>query len=215
MNQFSQTPSSLFCHPNSIESHPGRLPRFIFTTNSTHSPDLPAFYQAMQSGRVLPGDLSHYPSMFEEVVNFIRVVRARPCGIRTYLEAKNVQEQIFYEFPSVVPSMSYFQFRSVLLETVELACSECGQTFYCYLYLKGGNMPVVRRRRGDQPPHVAQGSDSDDAGSTEISYDLGKDEQGFRVNGREMARGLIRRARKCLRRGTRWLELKMRKANRR
>jgi hypothetical protein len=152
--------------------------------------------------------------MFEEAVNFIRVVRARPCSIRTYIETKNVQEHIFYEFPSVVPSMSYFQFRSILLETVEFVCSECGQTFYCYLYLKDGNMLVVRRRRGSRP-HVAQDSDKDGAESTEISYELGKDEQGLIVNGREMARGIIRKARKCLRRGANWLELKMRRANRR
>ena len=167
--------------------------------------DLFAFSRAMSLNRIVRGHQSQYTSMFEESDVFLRIVAARPLQVRTFIPENGVHDPFFFEYPPQVPSVTYFQRRADLLDKRALTCNVCGKTFASFFYLRDRYSPTTTGTRSSRTrrtvTELEKGETDISKGSSEV-----EGECDGRTGRRAMVRRLVRRARRYISQGVKWVE---------
>lgn len=200
--------STFFCHPESIGSGSGRgiqinYPPILLTF------DLDAFGRAIRDTQIIRGDPSQYTRLFEDSNVFIRVVVSQPLEVRTFIAEKGWHDPFFFEYPSQVPSSTYFTHYSHLLDQRTFTCKNCGKKFSCYFYYRVRCSPVSTRSRSYQSRQNGPGSGKGDTDESKGPCEAGP-KGGIRRSGRAMIYKIVKSARKYISRGAKWVELKLR-----
>lgn len=202
MSSSAQRPSRFFCHPDFIVPALGSHRQYPLAIAAC---DLVAFSEALQTDRVVCGTPSQYRILFEDADVFIRVVSSRPLQVRTFIAQKNMHYPSFFEYPSQVPSPTYFTRRSVLLDQRVFSCNHCGKTYACYFYYRKITGTVDGRPRGSQSLQSGASKKEDTPDGSNISPGAGR-----RGSRRRALRELARRASKYISRGAKWVGIKLR-----
>lgn len=191
--------SKFFCHPNHICVGPSVQVELEYGGRPLPF-DLDTFGQEVRSASVIVGERSKYTKLFEDADFFIRVVTGYPLQVRTFLIQKNKPYPLFLEYPSQVPSKSFFHRRSYLLNRKRFTCAACEKTYNCFFYCRRALSPSERRTRSFYSQVTKSSSEKED--TTEGSK---SSPQGGTRRGRRAVRRLVKKARKFVFRGTKWV----------
>jgi hypothetical protein len=200
-------PSTFFCHPDSIipgAGNPNPNPMPIAAS------DLFAFSRAIHTSRVVQGCPSHYANMFEESDVFIRVVTSRPLQVRTFIPQYGVHDPFFYEYPPQVPSVTYFQLRAILLDKRPLTCNTCGKTFASFFYYRDRYSSATTGTRSSRTRRIVTDPEKGEADESKGLSQLGGDGDARRGR-RVMVRRLVKRARRYISQGVKWVESRLKR----